>query len=46
MNGKHLSKELEIIQATGEKIKYITLLFNSLKTIPLTCIELKRAEHD
>ena len=32
MTGKHLYKELEIFDVTGEKTKNIKLLLNSLKT--------------
>jgi hypothetical protein len=43
MKGKHLSKELEIFEATGEKNTNIKLLFNALKTVPPTSIESERA---
>ena len=46
MTGKHLSKELEIFEETGETTKNMKLLFNSLNIIPQISIELERAEHD
>ena len=46
MIGKHLSKELEIFEATSETTKNFKLLINSLNIIPQTSIELERAEHD
>ena len=40
MNGKHLSRELEIFEATEEKITNIILLFSTLKLIiPPSSIE-------
>ena len=48
LNRKHLSKELEIFEAAGEKTKNIKLLFNSLKTTPTPkfYVTIERAEHD
>ena len=42
MNGKHLSKELEIYEAAGEKTINIKLLLSSPKTIFTTFIESER----
>lgn len=39
MNGKYLSDELEIFEATRKNSKSIKLLFHSLKTILPTSIE-------
>ena len=44
MNGKHFLNELEIFEATGEKIINIKLLLNSPKTIPPTFVEWERAD--
>ena len=43
---KHLSKELDIFEATGESTKNVKMLFNSLDIIPRTSIELERTKHD
>lgn len=40
---QHLSKELDIFEATGERTQNITLLLDALKTIPPTSIESERA---
>ena len=39
MIGKHISKELQIFEATGETIKDIKLLLNSLSILPQTSME-------
>lgn len=41
--GKHFSKELEDFEATGERTLNITNLLNSMKSIPPTSVESKRA---
>ena len=46
VNGRHISKELEIFEVTVEKTKHIKLLFNSLKSIPPTYILWERVEQD
>ena len=42
MKLKHLPNELEIFKTTGRMSKNVELMFNSLKTIPLTFI----SKHD
>ena len=41
--GKHLARELDVFEATGQRTTNITLLFNALKTIPPTSVESERA---
>ena len=42
-NIKHLQKELNIFEVTGEKTNNIRFLIDALKTIPRTSIESERA---
>ena len=43
MNGRHLSKKLEIFEATGESTEHIKVFLSSLSTIPPTSIYRIRA---
>ena len=42
-NTKHLQKELNIFEVTGEKTNNIRFLIDALKTVPPTSIESERA---
>ena len=45
INGKHLSKESEIFEASSEKTRNVDLLLNSLNAIISISIESERADH-